>query len=459
MSNPFLSDHPHLQGYHAPLATESDAPHLPIRGKVPQGLSGTLYRNGPNPQFAPRGFYHWFYGDGMLHAFHIGGDRVSYRNRWIRTPRWELENELGAALALDDRRRGELDSTNANTNVVKFAGRLLALEEAHAPFEVDPATLAPRGYHDFGGELRSPMTAHPKVDPKTGEMVFFGYDAAGLFTPEIALGVVAPDGRLTRRESLVAPYPAMVHDFVVTDRWIIVPIFPIAGSAERARNGRHAYAWEPHLGAHVAFVPRRGGDTRARWIAIDPCYVFHFMNAFDAADGRVVVDGFRYPTPPFFPPPEGAPPVPRAEPAQLFRWTFDPEGGRVGAQVLADPTGEFPRIDERFAGRPYRHGYYCAAKGDGEGGGIAHVDHATGRCARYRVPAGDHASEPVFVPRCKDAPEGDGWLLTVVYRGAEDRSDLVVLDAGDVAAGPVAVAHLSHRVPAGFHGAFVGGPR
>ena len=141
MAKAFPSDNPFLHGYYGPVNTEADAGHLHITGEMPRELLGTLYRNGPNPQFAPRGPYHWFGGDGMIHAFHIENGNVCYRNRWVRTPKWELENKEGEGLSgtfgnprYSDPRIFEMNSTIANTNIVWHGGKLLALEEAHAPF-------------------------------------------------------------------------------------------------------------------------------------------------------------------------------------------------------------------------------------------------------------------------------------------------------------------------------------
>ena len=250
MAKPFPTDDPFLRGYYAPLNAECDAPNLQITGEIPAQLNGSLYRNGPNPQFAPRGHYHWFSGDGMLHAFHLQNGKVSYRNRWVRTPKWELENANGEGMSgsiasrhLSDPKIIELNSTLANTNVVWHGKRLLALEEAHAPFEVDPITLEPRGYHLFGDKLQGPMTAHPKLDPVNGEMVFFGYSARGPLTPDLMLHVVDKDGAMLRSVHILAPFPSMVHDFVVTRSHIIFPIFPLTGSMDRAMSGKPAYAW------------------------------------------------------------------------------------------------------------------------------------------------------------------------------------------------------------------------
>lgn len=467
MALPFPTDDPFLTGYYEPIHMECDAPNLPVTGEVPKSLRGTLYRNGPNPQFAPRGRpHHWFSGDGMLHAFHIDEGRVSYRNRWVRTPKWFMENAnkegMSASLShrhLTDPALLELNSTVANTNVIWHGNRLLALEEAHAPFEVDPVSLEPRGYHRFEDKLPGAMTAHPKCDPLTGELIFFAYAAGGRFTSDLMLHVADREGKLQRSVHLNAPFPSMVHDFVVTRTHVIFPVFPLTGSMERATSQLPPYAWEPDKGTHIGVLPRNGTAADVRWFTGEPSFVFHAMNAFD--DGRhIVCDMMKYDTPPLFPRPDGSPVSSEPPAARLVRWTFDLAGSTASfsERLLDERPGEFPRLDERFAMSQYRHGYFNSApvtdgvKGDAARGGLAHIDLATGRTAEWLPPNGDYCSEPVFVERHADAPEGDGWLLSVVWRGGENRSDLAVFDAADIAMGPIALAHLSHRVPAGFHG-------
>lgn len=467
MAKAFPTDHPFLRGYYAPVHTEADAPHLPITGEVPAGLRGTLYRNGPNPQFAPRGPYHWFAGDGMIHAFRIANGRVSYRNRWVHTPKWALENAEGEALsgsfghpAFSDPRIVALNSTVANTNIVWFSGRLLALEEAHAPFAIDPVSLEARGYETFGDGLVGPFTAHPKFDPQTGEMVFFGYSAKGRFSPWASVQVSDRDGKVTRADLLELPFASMIHDFAVTRNWIILPVFPLTGSMSRAMAGKPPYAWEPELGTRIALIPRHGDISQTRWIDAPACYVFHPMNHFETDDGRIVVDVMKYDVAPLFPRPDGSPTGPGSPPAFLWRWTIDPSGQRPGLEErqLDDRAGEFPRFDERFAMREYRHGWIVSGnvaevrRGPEAVDGIVHYDLRTGRSQAWMPDPGDHCGEPVFVPRSADAPEGDGWVLCTVYRGAQNRSDLAVFEATDIARGPIALAHLSSRVPAGFHG-------
>jgi carotenoid cleavage dioxygenase len=316
---------------------------------------------------------------------------------------------------------------------------------------MDPDTLITLGEDTFGGALTTPMTAHPKIDPATGDLLWFAYGACGRCTADIALGTVSPDGALTTTTRLDAPYASMVHDFAATQRHLVLPIGPLVGALER--GGPLPYAWEPARGAFLAIVTRDGSDRR--FVAMDACYVFHVMNAFERDDGTVICDVVRYDEPPLFPRVDGTCPAtpPRAK---LVRWRVDP-AGRLHEDTILDADCEFPRIDDRFATTGYRYGY--VRLGAYAGAGIARVDLESGRSAEWRPPAGDVASEPVFVPREDDAPEGDGWLLATVYRAAENRSDLVVLDARDVAAGPIALAELSHRVPSGFHGSFRAGAR
>ncbi len=462
MSKP-LPAHTYLSGNFAPLSFEADAFDLPVQGALPRELNGTLYRNGPNPQYAPRGFYHWFAGDGMLHAFHLENGKASYRNRFVRTPKWQFEHQAGQAMfgafgnpmESDPSAIGK-DSGLANTNVVWHAGKLLALEEAHKPFAVDPVSLEPRGYDDYQGRLAAPMTAHPKIDPETGEMVCFAYAADGRFSPGMAYYTIDRNGVLTQFDRFQAPYAAMVHDFLVTRDFVLFPVLPLTGSLERAMTGKPAYAWEPDKGSHIGVLRRGAPIETMRWFKGDARYVFHPMNGWNEGN-QIMADVMEYAVAPLFPNPDGSMPKTARRTARLVRWTFDLDANSdsFAQQDLDDLDGEFPRLDERFAGLKYRHGYFAAGSEENLSVGfdtLAHIDLQSGKRQTYKVSGGDAFSEPVFVPRAADAAEGEGWLLSVVWREADKRSDLLVFDAPALAAGPIATVQLSHRVPFGFHG-------
>jgi carotenoid cleavage dioxygenase len=452
---------PYLGGNFAPVRSEDDF-ELTVEGLLPPGLSGVLYRNGPNPQFEPRdGHYHWFVGDGMIHAFTVGEGKVRYRNRWVRTPKWEAEHAAGHALfgswgnpmTTDPSVLGTVDSAVANTNIVRHAGRLMALVESSAPFELAGHGLDPHGFVDFGGKV----TAHPKTDPETGEMVFFAYaDDPMPLSNKVSWGVVDAAGKLVKRETFEAPYCAMIHDFMVTQNHVLIPVLPLSGSLPRAMSGGPIFAWEPELPSVVAVMRRDEGVAGLRWLKAPAGYVFHVMNAHEDG-GAIVADVMRYASAPLFPRADGSRGDNAA--AYLVRWTFDLAAETVTETPLDDLAGEFPRFDERYAGLPYRHGWFAGQThrpGDVRMDSIAHIDLETLVRTTWVLPVGDAISEPVFTPASADAPEGVGWLTAVVYRGQEGVSDFVVLDAQNVAAGPVATARLPRRVPFGFHGNWVG---
>lgn len=450
-----------------PIPMECDAPFLKIVGELPRELNGTLYRNGPNPQFEAPGA-HWFVGDGMLHAFHLENGRASYRNRWVRTPKWLAEHDAGRALfggfgrkMPDAPPNTTTDGGVANTNIIFHAGKLLALEEGHLPTEIEPGTLKTRNYVDYGKSIAGPFTAHPKVDPATGELMFFGYNAKGPLTAAMSYGAVSAKGEVTKFERFETPYASMVHDFIVTVNHVLFPILPLTGSMDRAMSGRPPYAWEPEKGSYVGVMKRNGSTKDIVWFRGEACYVFHVMNAWE--DGNTIIaDVMQFEEAPLFPHPDGSRTDPKKSRARLCRWTFDLSGNtdRFTRTYLDDVTGEFPRIDDRKAGFANTHGWYaCAPEHDfvGRLAGVVHVNAKTSaRLAQYLLPEGDTISEPVFVERGKDAAEGDGWLLAVVWRARENRSDLAVFNAKDVGSGPVALVQLGHRVPDGFHGNWVG---
>jgi carotenoid cleavage dioxygenase-like enzyme len=447
----------YLSGNFAPVRAEDDF-DLEITGQIPAGIRGAFYRNGPNPQFEPRGDYHWFTGDGMIHGFFVEEGKVTYRNRYVRTPKWELENSAGKALfggfdprASDPSVAGK-DGGVSNTNIVWHAGRLMALEEAHKPFELDPVTLESRGYID---EYAGKVTAHPKIDPKTGEMVWFGYGIGDMpFSNTVSYGVTDAAGKVVRRDDFEAPFSSMVHDFLVTDKYALFPILPLTGSLQRAMQGQPAFAWEPEKGSHVGVMPRDASVDSLRWFTTDACYVFHPMNAWEEGD-KIFADVMEYPSAPLFPNVDGT--MNERPSARLTRWTFDLGGSSstIKRDPIDDLDGEFPRFDERYAGLAYRHGWYAGNQGRPDSlrfDCLAHLDLKTGKRETYDFAAGDSPGEPIFIPRAADAAEGDGWVIAVVYRAAEDRSDFVVFDAEAMAAGPIATAKLPRRVPFGFHG-------
>lgn len=456
---------PFLQGNFAPWRMEGSAPDLEVIGELPRELRGTYYRNGPNPAFEPIGRYHWFDGDGMVHAIRIEEGRAHYRNRWVASEGLAEERAAGRALypGLLELSAAEAPrfKITANTNTVFHANRLLALVESSPPTELDPGTLETRGLYDFGGRLVSAMTAHPKLDPRNGEMLFFGYSP---FPPYLSYYVADAAGSIVHAEPIDVAWPSMIHDFAVTETHAVFLLCPIVFDLEKLAAGGPLFSWQPERGTRIGVMPRRGRSGDVRWFETDPCFVFHPMNAYDDGD-EVVLDVHRYEELRFMSPSAARTPDWRdTRVARLHRWRLDLAGGGLRATPLDDHEGEFPRVDERRIGRRYRFGYFAAIGPEGnpslapEFSSVVKIDLERGGRTEVRAHGeGNGCGEPVFVPRHAAAAEDDGWVLYLAYDRGRNASELLVVDARDFEGEPAARVRLPHRVPYGFHGNWCAG--
>jgi len=433
----------------APVTDELTEFDLPVEGAIPAELDGWYLRNGPNPRQATA---HWFTGDGMIHGIELrDGKAVSYRNRWTRTDR--AADALGEPhVAADQPEEVNPFGSAANTHVIEHAGRILALVESSLPTCLSPE-LETLGRFDFGGKLRSPMTAHPKVDPVTGELVFFGYNIFG--PPYVRYHVADRSGDLIKSEDITFGGPVMVHDFNITENYVVWMDLPVVFDMEMAMQGLFPFAWKPDYGSRVGVMPRSGGDADIRWFDVEPCYVFHPMNAFENGAGgdRIVLDVVRHPD--MFVREQIGPAASSAP--TLDRWTIDLTAGKVIEERLDDHGQEFPRVDDRVVGRRHRYGYSTGAGVDNgiEFQGLLKHDLALGSVEVHDVGPTRNAGEGVFVAASPEAGEDEGWVLSVVYDAERDGSDLVIIDATSFAGPPVATVQLPQRVPFGFHGSWV----
>ena len=430
----------HLRGNFAPVPAETQAVDLPIQGALPRALRGLYVRNGPNPKAGQSS--HWFVGDGMLHGVELRDGRAAwYRNRWVRTRRFV---EDAPAFGPDGLR--DLTVGVANTHVVAHAGRLLALVETSFPMEVT-RELETVGCFDFGGRLTTGMTAHPKLCPRTGELHFFGYS---FMPPFLTYHRADAGGRLVQSEVIEVPGPTMIHDFAITDRHVVFMDLPLVFDLELAMAGTMPYRWSDEYGARLGVMDRGRANGDVRWFEIAPCYVFHPLNAFEA-DGAIVLDVVRYPE-------MWRPGAEWSAESRLHRWRVDLAAGRVHEQALDDRLIEFPRCDERRVGLSNRYGY-AVDTGRGAnvntGTSLIKYDLSTGSSSTHDFGPQRVPGEGVFVPAAPNAGEDEGWLLAYVYDGARDGSDLVILDAADFRAKPVATIPLPQRVPFGFHGSWI----
>ena len=473
---------PEFTGLNTPISEEYELEALPVEGRIPAEVRGTFFRAVPDPAFAPylEDGAAVIAGDGMVSAMHFGEGRVRFAMRYVQTERHRREVAAGRALfgkyrnPFTDRPEvAGLDRTVANTTPLWHAGRLLMTKEDGRPYQIDPRTLATRGRHDFGGRLRSQtVTAHARIDPSTGELFFFGYEADGIASTKVAYCIADRQGNLTREQWFDAPYCALMHDFTITENYALFPVYPTTCELSRLKAGGDHWVHELSRDSWVGVMPRYGSVNEMRWFK-GPAGVFcyHMMNAFEDKDGRLQLDqclanvnAF-----PFIQRASGLNIAPEATGARLARWSIDlTDGSEWVTETVIGPPGDLPVIPASSVGRPYTHGWLLTMNPEMQGPPVAggpvgvmfntllRVD-LTGRAPQaLALPPAHCFSEPAHVPASKAGHEG--WLLTIVDQqtGIEDfRHALWILDAGDVAAGPVARVSIAHRLRPQVHGWWV----
>jgi carotenoid cleavage dioxygenase len=440
---------PFLTGIHQPMTAELVIEDLPVTGTIPAALDGRYLRIGPNPAGpVDPATHHWFVGDGMVHGLRVeGGKALWYRNKWIRSTR--VAAALGEAPAPGPRR--PLGDT-VNTNVLGFAGHVYAMVEAGStPVEIGE-TLESITYSDFGGTLKGSFTAHPHLDPATGELHAICYE--GMDPTTVRHVVVGPHGRVTRELPIPVADGPSIHDCAITQRYVLVLDLPVTFSMPAAMAGRgFPYRWNPAHPARVGLLPRAGTQDDIIWCDVDPCYVFHVANAYDQVDGSVVLDVVTHET--MFADSEAGP---DSQASAFERWTIDPGAKRVTRTVIdADPQ-EFPRPDERRFGRPYRYAYCMALPGKEEFVGATRLykhDLEAGTRQVHDFGPKRYPGEFVFVPAHADAAEDEGWLIGLVIDMNDETTELVILNADDFEGEAQARVKIPHRIPPGFHGNWV----
>ncbi len=453
---------PDLRGNMGPVSDEIFEPNCVVTGTIPERLRGSFIRNGPNPLFEPIGRYHVFDGDGMLHGIHITDAGVSYQNRWVRSRGLEAELRLGHGLypslgEVMDFPPVELTGdagpvkNPANTHVIEHAGRMLALWEGGLPTEVT-RTLDTVGEYTFAGKLKGPMTAHPRLDPHTGEMLFFGYS---LFPPYLRYYVVNAEGELVHKLAIDLPAPVMMHDFIITKDYSVFLDSPIVFNIEMLGKGPMVQ-WKPENGTRVGVMPRMGTAEDLKWFEIESGHVQHFWNGWQDGN-RIEFSGSRFAAPNFGIDPST--PLDQSaastEAGCPTRYWIDLDAGTAGCEQFDDLSGDFNRINDAYNGVPsrclYMSAFMSAGRPIGDFDTIVKYDEQTGARSEWFSGPSGHVGETVFAADPLGTAEDDGWLLNVVYDDQSDSSDLVILDARDIGSGPVARVRMPRRVPFGFH--------
>jgi len=443
---------PYLTGVHTPVKKEHTFTDLTVTGEIPASLNGLYVRNGPNPLKEPNAAtHHWFVGDGMLHGVRLqGGKALWYRNRWLRSS--AISDAMG-----EPRKPGPRNATgrdNANTNVVGHAGKIFAIVEAGAyPTEVSE-TLDTIMHTDFDGTLGKAFSAHPHLDPDTGEMhaiTYFGQDPTTIWHT-----VLDTSGKVRRNEPIAVQDGPSIHDCMITRSYVIVMDLPVTFSMPALIAGdSFPFRWNPKHPARIGLLPREGKGSEIIWCDIDPCYIFHPANAFETADGKVIMDAAVHSS--MF---DESNTGPDSKKTPFERLTIDPIAKKVTRKVIDAAPQEFPRPDERLTGKPYRYAY-CVALPDGGHDAfmgdtrIFKHDLETGARQVRDFGKGRLPGEFVFVPAHAGSGEDEGWLIGYVLDLNTDTTDLVILNARDFTGPAQAVITIPQRIPPGFHGNFI----
>lgn len=414
----------YLSGNFAPVQQETTATDLPVIGEIPQELQGRFLRNGPNPGFdVDAGSHHWFVGQGMVHGLRLHEGRAQwYRSRLVQ-------------------------GSQANTNVIGHGGRTLAIVESGGLPQELSYTLDTLGDNESIG---TGYTAHPKLDPDTGELHAICYDWAAL-RDHVRYVVVDAGGAWMDEVEIPLRGMPMIHDMSLTEHYAIIFDLPVTLSFTALATGASLpFRWDAEHEPRVGLLPRDGDAESIIWCPVSPNYTFHPMNAYEDASGRVVIDVCRYERM-FLADVRG--PFGDSLP-RLDRWTINPKTGVVSEETIDARAQEFPRCHPALTGKPYRYGYTVAVADYGFPQ-IYKQDLQTGQATSYAMGPGRHSAEPVFVPRQGATAEDDGYLMTYVYDGSRNASELLILDARDLERPALAQVLLPQRVPYGFHGNWV----
>jgi carotenoid cleavage dioxygenase-like enzyme len=459
---------PRAFGGGGPLANnraEIDLFDCEVEGAWPADLDGAFYRVGPDPQYPKPAQYvgdNGFDGEGHVSMFRIKDGHVDYKTRYAKNQRWKAQHAARRSLFgmyrnpfTDDPSVEGLSRGTANTQLFLHHGKLLVFKEDSPPVHMDPLTLETiDDYYTFGGGLQSQThTAHPKIDPVTGELVGFGYEAGGLLSKDIFVYSADRSGKVNWSATVEAPYAGMMHDFYVTQRHVVFYLINMVADMDLIRNAGPHFAYDSRVPCYLG-VMRRGGDGRdIRWFTGENLFCTHIMGGWSDGD-RLTIDmdggdGVQMPFAVFFPIKHG-----QFDPAKgagrIRRFTVDLSSrtnDRYQTQTLfPELTGQLARQDDRYHTLPYRFGFLHG------GGGWGVVDHQTGTTRVLTVP-GYSLAEMTFVPRKKDSPEGDGYLIGIGSSQQEaGRSDLLLFDLQNSAEGPIARVKMPFKVVGQVHG-------
>ena len=448
-----------------------------IEGEIPTDLEGTVFRNGPGlTDVNGYRLKHPFDGDGMISSIAFKEGQAFYRNKFVKTEGYIAEQKSGKPEyrgVFGTQKPGgwlsnafDLRLKNiANTHVVYWGEKLLALWEAAEPHQLDPQTLETVGIDRLGGLLKTgdAFAAHPKFDPNcegTQRMVNFGVKTG--LSSTISLYEFTPDGQLAHQHKHSLPGFAFLHDFAITPNYCIfvqnpvgfnpLPfVFGFKGAAE-------CIQFDPNQPTKIVLIPRNGKDE-IRFLETDPCFVFHHANAFEQGD-QLILDSVCYDSFPTLDDAEDYSTVDfdHVPASQLWRFTIDLATEKVDVAKIIERPCEFPAMNPEHVGRDYRYLFMGATDGPIKNAPLQALikkDMKTGEEQLWSAAPRGFGGEPLFVARPSGKAEDDGWVLLWIYNATDDRTELTIFNAQNITSGPVATLKLRHHIPYGLHGSFV----
>ena len=454
---------PYITDVFAPVLDEEVHTDLPVTGEIPTDLNGVYLRNGPNPRFEPKGDYHPFDGDGMLHSAHFDQGQLTIRNKWIRTEAWQREAESGHAEYWGIRQtlKGREDQPikdSANTDVIGHAGAAIAnWYLAGTPYAIDPITLETLGpRQSYLDALGSGMSAHCKVDQKTGDLMYFDYSDQW---PYMWYGVVDKHGQMAHRTPVELPGNRLPHDMAITENYSILHDHPVYHDEEAREAGRHKVLFNSAMPSRLGVIPRKGDGESIRWFDFSGAFIYHVINAWESGD-EIVMVACRYMPARH---PDGSFDDARTAKmiarlmmdARLWEYRMNLATGECSERCLdAEQNVEFPSYDAGKTGRYTQYAYLVDHDPQIlRWSGVCKYDTATGE--RLSAWTDDEAhcwySEPWFAPADDQQREDHGYLVVFVWNDKAKTQELQVFDAEDLSTGPIARVHMPHRIPPGFH--------
>jgi len=462
-------DHPYRSGVWRPQHREYDAWDMDVEGEIPDDLSGVYLRNTENPLFEPARRYHPFDGDGMLHSISFDNGEARYSNRFVRTEGFLAEQEAKQSLWAGITERPSdavaeygwgarsMLKDSASTDVIVHRGEALAsFYQCGELYRLDPITLETLGQSKWGGHFPAEgVSAHPRIDEHTGELLFFNYH---VHAPYMHYGVVSPEGELVTYVDVPLPGPRLPHDMMFTENWTILNDLPLFWDPEALESGYYSNTFRWDMASRFALIPRHGTTADIRWFEADPTFVLHWTNAYEDGD-EVVLDGFFQHNP-------TARGIDRQKlhhkgfetldmnvlQARAHRWRFNLTTGETSEESMSERCAEFPMVNGRHYGRRHRYSYNArCARGLFAFDGLIKHDLDTGTEELWEAPEGVFVSETPMAPRNGSAAEDDGYLITFASDVINDRSDALIFDAANVGDGPVAKVRLPERISSGTH--------